>query len=177
MKASKVWMLAVVTFAICAVPSRAADERRDAQKEKAGKVIDLDSVKPEESESRSKLEEPNFGYEGHLGTFEVTMKSPSGHAPTGLIVVHQYPYHEKTALGRTKLKFVGARRIGNVDGWVFETDWDGKQYPSKIFVHVYREFSFTPRLVSAQQDTGRVDSWRFGRGALPDRGVGLGVGG
>ena len=37
------------------------------------------------------------------------------------------------ALGRSKLTCEGAKRLGNVDGWVFKTEWDGKVYPSKIF--------------------------------------------
>ena len=133
MKSNKVWMLVLAVAAVCSVPASGADERKDAVKEKGGAVVVIDSVKPEEAESKSKLEEPNFGYEGHLGTFEVRTKTSSGHAPVGLLVVHQFPYHDKIALGHTKMKLVGARRLGNVDGWVFETEWDGKQYPSKMF--------------------------------------------
>jgi hypothetical protein len=32
-----------------------------------------------------------------------------------------------TSLGRTKLTYEGPKRLGNIDGWVFRTEWDGTQ--------------------------------------------------
>ncbi len=85
--------------------------------------------KLEEAEASGQIGEPNYGYVGNLGSFEVTTKGDA----MGMIVVHNYPETTKFALGSTKLEFVGAKRIGDVDGWVFKTQWDGKMYPSKIF--------------------------------------------
>jgi hypothetical protein len=85
--------------------------------------------KVEETDAMVKLDEPNFGYEGHLGSFAVTKGSDG----IGLIVVHDYPDTSKFSLGRTKLAFEGAKRLRNIDGWVFKTEWDGKSYPSRIF--------------------------------------------
>jgi len=89
---------------------------------------------PEESEAKGKLEEPLFGYVGLLGTFEACTKSPSGEAASAQFVVHHHPHQDEMALGYTKLRYQGAKRLGNVDGWVFNTEWDGKEYPSKVFL-------------------------------------------
>ena len=85
--------------------------------------------KLEEADVAGQIGEPNYGYVGNLGSFEVMAKGDSN----GMIVVHNYPETTKFALGSTKLEYVGAKRIGDVDGWVFKTQWDGKMYPSKIF--------------------------------------------
>ena len=66
---------------------------------------------------------------GELGSFEATTKDDA----EGMIVVHNYPDTSKYALGSTKLEYVGPKRLGNVDGWVFKTEWDGDRYPSRIF--------------------------------------------
>jgi hypothetical protein len=100
----------------------------DDPKEDAKTTI-LQLGKIEETEAKAKLDEPNFGYEGHLGCFAATKGSDA----IGLIVVHDFPDTSKYSLGRTKLTFDAAKRVGNIDGWVFKTEWDGKTYPSKIF--------------------------------------------
>jgi hypothetical protein len=92
------------------------------------------NAKIEEAEPKARLEEPRFGYVGMLGTFQALGKNSGGEEPQAAFVVHQYPNQEKNALGCTKLRYEGPRRLGNVDGWVFKTDWDGKQYPSKVFL-------------------------------------------
>jgi hypothetical protein len=101
-----------------------------AKEPKAGqKGIALELGKLEETEARTKLENPSYGYVGQLGSFVATKDAEA----MGLLVVHQHPDLASKALGRTKLTCEGAKRLGNVDGWVFKTEWDGKAYPSKIF--------------------------------------------
>lgn len=92
-----------------------------------GNVLELGKV--EEAEATSRLGEPNYGYEGHLGSFVATKDANA----LALIVVHHYPDMEKVSLGRTKLTYEGPKRLGNIDGWVFTTEWNGTIYPSKIF--------------------------------------------
>ena len=101
----------------------------DPEPKEGNKGITLELGKVEESEAKAKLDNPNYGYVGELGSFVVTKNARA----MGLIVVHQHPDTSSMALGRTKMTFEGAKRIGNIDGWVFKTDWDGKAYPSKIF--------------------------------------------
>jgi hypothetical protein len=108
----------------------AAEERRDE-----GKVIHtLDSSKIEEADAKTKLEEPHYGYVGELGTFDAIGKKSSTEEPIAQFVVHQHPDVHKLALGCTRLKYEGPKRLGNVDGWIFKTEWDGKYYPSKVFL-------------------------------------------
>lgn len=108
-----------------------ANESRGADK---GHGIALDTRKIEEAEVRGSIGEPHYGYVGLLGTFEGAAKSGTGEEPVAEFVVHQYPKQEEVALGRTKLRYEGPKRLGNVDGWVFTTEWDGKHYPSKVFL-------------------------------------------
>jgi len=84
----------------------------------ASKNISLQLGKLDEADASSTMDDPNFGYVGELGSFEVTTKDDA---------------QGKRALGTTKLQFLGSKRIGNLDGWVFKTQWDGESYPSKIF--------------------------------------------
>src|SRR5580700_5678251 len=86
------------------------------------KGVSLDARKVEESEPKSRLEEPRFGYVGELGTFVAVTKNANGHEAMADIVVHHYPNQEKLSLGCTKLRYEGPKRLGNVDGWVFTTD-------------------------------------------------------
>src|ERR1700761_7399401 len=72
--------------------------------------------KLEETDAATQIGDPNYGYVGNLGSFEVMAKGDS----SGMIVVHNYPETTKFALGTTKLEYVGAKRIGDVDGWVFK---------------------------------------------------------
>jgi hypothetical protein len=102
--------------------------------EKAGQGITLDTRKIEEARAQTELGEPNYGYVGSFGTFEAATKNTVGEAPVAIFVVHQYPRQDQAALGHTKLRYEGPKRLGNVDGWVFATEWDGKNYPSKIFL-------------------------------------------
>src|SRR5262249_32791755 len=88
----------------------------------AGKVI--------EAEASAKLMDPKYGYEGHLGCF---MATTNGDARC-LIVVHHYPETTKFSLGSTKLVYEGTKKLGNVNGYVFKTEWDGQKYPSKVFL-------------------------------------------
>jgi hypothetical protein len=83
----------------------------------------------DEGEVSSDMGEPNHGYVGELGSFEASTKDDA----EAMIVVHNYPDTSKFALGSTQLDYVGAKRIGNVDGWVFKTQWNGELYPEKIF--------------------------------------------
>ena len=100
-----------------------------AQDRVEGKGIVLELGKVVEEEASSRLGEPNYGYEGHLGSFVATKDANA----LALIVVHQYPDTEKMSLGRSKLTYEGPKRLGNIDGWVFRTEWDGTIYPLKIF--------------------------------------------
>ncbi len=75
-----------------------------------GNVLELGKV--EEAEATSRLGEPNYGYEGHLGSFVATKDANA----LALIVVHHYPDMEKVSLGRTKLTYEGPKRLGNIDG-------------------------------------------------------------
>ncbi len=93
------------------------------------KSIRLDTGKIEEKEASIKMPEPNFGYEGHLGSFVAT-----GSKARAMIVVHQYPDTSKVALGNTKLTYEGATQLNNVPGYCFKTEFDGKSYPSKVFL-------------------------------------------
>jgi hypothetical protein len=100
-----------------------------AQDPGQGKGIVLQMGKVEEADASSGLGEPNYGYEGHLGSFVATKDADA----MALIVVHQNTDMEKASMGRTKLTYEGPKRLGNIDGWVFKTEWDGTVYPSKIF--------------------------------------------
>ncbi len=114
----------------------AAQNPREGDKGGKGVPV-LDSRKIEEGEAKNKLDEPNYGYVGTLGTFSASAKKAgagTGEEAAAAFVVHQYPDVEKSALGLTKLQYEGPKRLGNVDGWVFKTEWDGKQYPSKVFL-------------------------------------------
>ncbi len=114
-----------VLYAAAAEPK---EDKKEGQKD-GQKGIALELGKLEEAEAKTKLDDPNYGYVGQLGSFVATKNAQA----TGLLVVHQYPDTSITALGRTKMTYEGAKRLGNVDGWVFKTEWDGKTYPSKIF--------------------------------------------
>jgi hypothetical protein len=117
----------VVALGVLALSSTQPMADDDPKEDAKATVLHLGKV--EETEAKVKLDEPTFGYEGHLGSFAVTKRSNA----IGLIVAHDYPDTSKFSLGRTKLAFEGAKRLGNIDGWVFKTEWDGKTYPSKIF--------------------------------------------
>ncbi|HEX3654584.1 MAG TPA: hypothetical protein VHV55_02190 [Pirellulales bacterium] len=84
--------------------------------------------KLDQKDTDGSIGEPQYGYVGALGSFQVTKDGGKG-----MIVVHNYPDTATHALGETKLEYVGPKRIGDVDGWVFNTRWDGSQYPSKVF--------------------------------------------
>ena len=124
-RCAKVLLVAVALLASTS-PRFATAEEETAKK---AKTSALDLGKVEESESKAKMEDPNGGYVGGLGSFVVSKDGHSG----GLLVVHNHPDTKSAALGHTKLTYKGAKRLGNVDGYVFETQWDGKAYPSKMF--------------------------------------------
>ena len=119
-----VTLVALAVLGMTASHTAVADDKETKEK---GKSVHL-TTKIEESEAQSKLDQPNVGYVGELGSF-VLAKEHSG----GLIVVHAHPDTHKHALAHTKLTFDAARRLGNVDGWVYRTSFDGKKNPSKIF--------------------------------------------
>lgn len=121
---NRVTKLLLVTLALTALVAVCP-----AIAQEGGKAIVLKLGKVEEAEAQGKLQDPNYGYIGQLGSFVATKDS---HAK-GMIVVHSYPDTTKMALGCTKLVYEGAKRLGEVDGYVFKTEWDGKVYPSKIF--------------------------------------------
>jgi hypothetical protein len=100
-----------------------------AEEPKASKGITLELGKIEESEAKASLDAPEYAYVGTLGSFITSKESEA----LALLVVHQYPDTSRSALGRSKLTYEGPKRLGNVDGWVFKTEWDGKVYPSKLF--------------------------------------------
>ena len=111
---------------------RAEGSRQDGRRPNDGPGITLDTKKVEESEAKGRLEEPHFGYVGELGTFEATAKSATGMRALGHVRCSLLPRPRAVALGCTKLN-MWAKRLGDVDGWIFSTDWDGKAYPSKVF--------------------------------------------
>jgi hypothetical protein len=119
-------MLGLVAV-LAACPAAAGQEKEGV--EGTSTVTPLQTGKVMESEVQGKIPEPNFGYVGQLGSFAVSRNGHSG----GLIVVHHYPDTKKSAMGHTKLSYEGAIRLGNVNGWVYKTQWDGKIYPSKVF--------------------------------------------
>lgn len=123
-RSAKVLIATAALLALVVSRTATAEEAKDE-----GKTCTLAVGKVEEAEAKTKLEAPNFGYVGQLSSF---VANGSGHAG-GLLVVHNHPDTKTHALGHTKLTYKGAKRLGNVDGYVFETQWDGKQYPSKIF--------------------------------------------
>lgn len=97
-------------------------------------AVTLMSGKVEEAEAKGELGQPHFGYVGDIGVIAAEGKNAEGREAHAAFVVHHYPEQEKYSLGCTKLKYVGPKRLGNIDGWVFSTEWDGKAYPSKVFV-------------------------------------------
>src|SRR5262249_34724105 len=121
-KAARKFLLVVLAaLALAALWPLTAEEPR------SGVALQLGTV--QETEAKARIGEPNYGYVGQLGSFVVSREQPS----LGLIVVHNFPDTETMSLGRTELTYEGSKRLGNVDGWVFKTQWDGKAYPSKIF--------------------------------------------
>jgi len=100
-----------------------------ASREDVKKRVSIEVSKLDEADASAQIGEPNFGYIGELGAFNVTSRSKG----QGLIVVHNYPDTSCNAVAAAELTYVGAKRVGNVDGWVFKTQWDGSSYPSRIF--------------------------------------------
>ena len=96
--------------------------------DEATKHLSIEVSKLDEADAAGQIGVPNYGYVGELGAFNASQSEGRG-----LIVVHNYPDTAKNALAATDLSYVGPKRIGNVDGWVFKTQWDGKNYPSRIF--------------------------------------------
>ena len=76
-----------------------------AQDRVEGKGIVLELGKVVEEEASSRLGEPNYGYEGHLGSF-VAAKDANALA---LIVVHQYPDTEKIVAGSLQAYLRGSQ--------------------------------------------------------------------
>jgi hypothetical protein len=129
-------LLALVAWAAHPSKPLAADKDRDADKASEhgkGNGIRLDTRQVEEGEAQGRLGEPHYGYVGFFGSFEAAAKGPAGQDPVALFVVHHHPDQHNVSLGHTTLKYKGPKRLGSVDGWLFETRWDGKMYPSKIF--------------------------------------------
>ncbi|MBV8314367.1 MAG: hypothetical protein JOZ53_05475 [Planctomycetaceae bacterium] len=120
---AKLLVMALCVLALNSPRPGAAEDRGE------GKGIALELGKVEEAEATPRLGEPNYGYVGDLGSFVATKDANA----LALIAVHRYPDTETASLGRTKLTYEGPKRLGNVDGWVFRTEWDGIVYPSKIF--------------------------------------------
>jgi hypothetical protein len=141
-------------------PSVAQNARADGD---TGKVVALMNGKVEETDAKTRLEEPRFGYAGMLGTFQALGKNASGEEAQAVFVVHQHPNHERNALGCTKLKYEGPRRLGNVDGWVFKTDWDGKQYPSKVFLSAEKVYfgGGMENYIAADYRTDTGWTWKY----------------
>ena len=113
----------------------AAEPNRDA-----GKAVYLTAQKIEESEAKGRLVEPHFGYVGDIGTFVATTKNAQGVEAHAAFVVHNFPEQENLALGCTKLKYQGPKHLGNVDGWVFMTEWNGKAHPSRVFLSAQKVY-------------------------------------
>jgi hypothetical protein len=118
-------IVALSLFAAVSISVALAGDTRDGP----SKSIRPDMGKITESEPSAKMTDPNFGYEGHLGTFVATEKKARC-----MIVVHEHPDTSKIALGNTKLVYEGTRQLNNVPCYVFKTEWDGKTYPSKVFL-------------------------------------------
>lgn len=117
--------IARTLFSIAAVVGVfAAAASGDEQK----RDVSVQTGKIEQREATGQIGEPSYGYVGALGTFEVSKGDGKG-----MIVIHNYPDTSAFALGETKLEYVGAKRLGDIDGWVFNTRWDGSRYPSKVF--------------------------------------------
>jgi hypothetical protein len=131
--------------------------------EPSEKGVYLDIRKIEESEAKTKLEEPRFGYVGDLGTFVAVTKNANGHEAMAGFIVHQYPNQDRQSLGCTKLRYEGPKRLGNVDGWVFLTEWDGKAYPSKVFLSAQRVYfgGGTSEYIAADYREGTGWAWKL----------------
>jgi hypothetical protein len=121
-------MRKVLLYGTFALVAALAMQAVAVSEEGAKKQISIEVTKLEEADAAAQIGEPNYGYVGELGAFCATKSE--GH---GMIVVHNYPDTTKAALGAVQLSYVGPKRVGNVDGWVFKTQWDGKSYPSRIF--------------------------------------------
>lgn len=127
------------------------------------KGLMLGSGKLKEAEAKGSIGEPHYGYVGDIGIFEATTKAPAGEESLAVFVVHHHPHQHQVALGQTKLKYVGAKRLGNVDGWVFQTDWDGKYYPSKVFLSAEPVYfgGGTVRYIAADYRTDTGWAWKY----------------
>ena len=139
MKLHGIRVVAVLAFGVAALGLGRPEAAEPAQ-DRRGEAVYLDKGKVEESEAKGQLGEPHFGYVGDLGTFAAMTKNANGLEAHAAYVVHQYPHQEKLALGCTKLKYQGPKRLSNVDGWVFATEWDGKVYPSKVFLSAQKVY-------------------------------------
>jgi hypothetical protein len=126
-----------------------------------GQSVYLNLPKIEEAEPKTQLQEPNFGYAGDIGTIAATTKNARGIEAHADFVVHNYPDQDNLALGCTKLKYVGPKHLGNVDGWVFNTEWDGKNYPSKIFVSAQRIYFGGGRQAYIAADYRNETGWAW----------------
>ena len=115
--------------------------------------------KIKEAEASSDIEEPNFGYEGHLGCFVATT---NGNARC-MIAIHAYPDNMKVSLGSTKLTYEGARKLGNVNGYVFKTEFDGQKYPSRIFLNAEKVYfgGGINNYIAADYRSGTGWAWKY----------------
>jgi hypothetical protein len=139
MKATMVRVLLGAALVVGGLQSARPLAAEPTEQEK--KAVSLStSEKIEEAEAKGNLGEPRFGYVGELGSFAAVSKNNTEHEAMAAFVVHHYPHQEKLALGCTKLRYQGPRRLANVDGWVFLTDWDGKANPSKVFLSAERVY-------------------------------------
>ena len=153
-RCAKVLIVVVGVLAFPAFHSATAEEAKEGAKTPALMV-----GKVEESETKNKMEDPNFGYVGQLGSFTATNDAQA----VGLLVVHNYPDTKSIALGQTKLTYEGAKRLGNVDGYVFKTQWDGKNYPSKIFFSSEKVYfgGGVNAFIAADYREGTGWAWKF----------------
>ncbi len=116
----------------------------------ASKHVSPQLGKLEEADASSTMNDPNFGYVGELGSFEVTTKDDA----EGMIVVHNYPDTSKQALGTTKLQFMGSSESA--------TSTAGSSRPNGTARTTPRRFSSAPSGLLRRRRLG-LHRWRLPR--------------
>jgi hypothetical protein len=154
--------IAIIAIAIsCLIlgEATASAQRRRAARPQAPRTQSAETA------TSAALPDPNWGYYGDLGAAQVT-KSTMPDVPIGLLAIHRYPNTSDGYLAKTKLRFEKDGRVFGVDGWIFLTDFDGTEFPSKVFfsylkvsvngVYAYRMWPYRTA-TGWQQNSGKFE--------------------
>jgi hypothetical protein len=161
MSAKQVLAIALVLLSFAVFPLAQPFGAEPDEAGRKGQSVSLTTEKPQEAEAKTELRDPHFGYVGDIGTIVACAKAPAGMEAHAAFVVHHYPNQEKIDLGCTRLHYEGAKHLGNVDGWVFKTEWDGKAYPSKIFVSAQKVYFGGGRQAYVMADYRTETGWAW----------------